>query len=126
MPATSTTNDMSVNQNVMQVIKRLSDKTISMKSDQIKLFNRINNEMNTLLAKAQEVIRICLSDRNGKSIVRKKNKTKIKNNKISFFFFSINDNFSYLDFISQAESLQAEYAELKRILEEPMIKDAST
>ena len=53
--------------NGTQIIKRLSDKTLSMKADQLKLFNRLNNELNIVLSKTQEVIRICLSDRNGKS-----------------------------------------------------------
>lgn len=48
-----------------QVIKRVSDKTLAMKSDQVKLFNRVNNELSLLLSKTQEIIRICLSDRNG-------------------------------------------------------------
>lgn len=58
---------MAAIQNGTQIIKRLSEKTLSMKADQLKLFNRLNNELNIVLSKTQEVIRICLSDRNGKS-----------------------------------------------------------
>lgn len=97
-----------------QILKRVSEKTLGMKADQIKLFNRINNEMNTLLSKAQEIIRICLSDRNGNLNFPQ---TIIKN-------CSTNSR-TVLDFITQAESLQTDYAELKRMLEDHQDKDTS-
>lgn len=56
-------------ESMSQLIKRASVKTLTMKTDQVKLFNRINHEMSLLLSKAQEIIRICLSDRNGINLI---------------------------------------------------------
>lgn len=53
-------------ENANQIIKRVSAKTLNMKTNHVKLFNKITYEMNNLLAKAQDIIRICLSDRNGR------------------------------------------------------------
>jgi len=52
-------------EDIVQIIKRVSNRTLEMKTNNVKLLNKIGNEMNYLLEKAQEVVRICLSDRSG-------------------------------------------------------------
>ena len=52
-------------EDVVQIIKRVSNRTLEMKTNNVKLLNKIGNEMNVLLDKAQEIVRMCLSDRSG-------------------------------------------------------------
>ena len=48
-----------------QIIKRVSSRTLEMKTNNVKLYNKIGFEMNSLLIKVQEIIRVCLAERSG-------------------------------------------------------------
>lgn len=56
-------NDVSV------IISRLSDRTQQMKKNNLTMFNKFNIEMNNLLIKTQELIRICLVDHSGMAFI---------------------------------------------------------
>ncbi|CAF0721636.1 unnamed protein product [Brachionus calyciflorus] len=49
---------------INQILQRASNRTLEMKTNNVKLLNKIGSEMNILLAKAQEIVRFCISDRN--------------------------------------------------------------
>ena len=53
-------------QDVAGIIQRLSNKTDNMKTNRCVLLNKISGEMNELILKAQDVIKLCLADRNSK------------------------------------------------------------
>lgn len=50
---------------INQIIKQISSRTLQIKSNNVKLLNKIGSEMNILLEKVQEIVRFCISDRNG-------------------------------------------------------------
>jgi hypothetical protein len=52
-------------EDIAQIIKRVSNRTLEMKTNNVKMVNKIGNEMNFILDKAQEIVRMCLSDRSG-------------------------------------------------------------
>lgn len=53
---------------INKIIKQISTRTLEMKSNNVKLLNKIGTEMSILLEKVQEIVRFCISDRNGNII----------------------------------------------------------
>ena len=55
-------------EDVASIIQRVSSKTDSMKTNRCVLLNKISGEMNELILKAQDVVKMCLADRNSKRL----------------------------------------------------------
>lgn len=49
---------------VSNILMRISNKTNRMKTNNLILLNKVNHEVNTLLQKAQDIVKSCLNDRN--------------------------------------------------------------
>ena len=50
---------------ITEIIRKLSNRTLELKTNNIKLLNSINSEVTTLMLKADQLAKICLKSRNG-------------------------------------------------------------
>ncbi len=50
---------------ITEIIRKLSNRTLELKTNNIKLLNSINSEVSTLMLKADQLAKICLKSRNG-------------------------------------------------------------
>ena len=67
MISTYNSNDDKFYDDITDIIKRVSNRTLEMKTNNVKLLNKIAFEMNNLLSKTQDIVNICLNDRSGSS-----------------------------------------------------------
>lgn len=78
---TTNTSNTKTYEDINDILKRVSNRTLEMKTNNVKLLNKIGSEMNNLLIKCQDIVRFCINDRNGSRIhpFYFSNKKKIKN-----------------------------------------------
>jgi hypothetical protein len=58
-------NDESGYNEITEIMKKLSNRTLEIKTSNIKLLNSINSEVTNLMVKADQLAKICLKSRNG-------------------------------------------------------------
>jgi hypothetical protein len=101
------TNDDKFNDDITNIIKRVSNRTLEMKTNNVKLLNKIAFEMNNLLSKTQDIVKICLNDRSGTFSFFY---TTIKLLNFNFIIFSV--------FIDEIDKIQLDFCELGKKLDE--------
>lgn len=107
MISTYNSNDDKFYDDITDIIKRVSNRTLEMKTNNVKLLNKIAFEMNNLLSKTQDIVKICLNDRSGSF--------KFFYPKIKIFYFNI---ILFADFISEIENIQFDFIELGKKIDE--------
>jgi hypothetical protein len=50
---------------ITEIIKKISNRTLEIKTSNIRLLNSINSEVTNLMLKADQLAKICLKSRNG-------------------------------------------------------------
>lgn len=107
MISTYSSTDDKFYDDVTDIIKRVSNRTLEMKTNNVKLLNKIAFEMNNLLSKTQDIVKICLNDRSGSS--------SFFYLKFKIFRFNI---ILFADFISEIENIQFDFIELGKKIDE--------